>query len=118
MLWFWIQKRILETCYKGGDIVLTIEDMFATKAEAINSYQQDIKKLMKDLRQKVDEILLLRKALREITETKIPLYWKISTEAGRIKVVTDIWITCCKTLKDTQRYELLEECLEEVKENA
>lgn len=91
--------------------------MFATKAEAINSYQQDIKKLLKELRQKVDEILLLRKALKEITEKKAPLYCRTVTQAGQIKIVNDIWITCCKALKETQRYELLEECLEEAKEN-
>ena len=50
--------------------MITIEDMFATKAEAINSYQQDIKALNKIITQKNDEVLLLRKALREL-ELKI-----------------------------------------------
>ena len=53
--------------------MITIEDMFATKADAINSYQQDIKALNKIITQKNDEVLLLRKALREIKEKKSPV---------------------------------------------
>ena len=97
----------------------TIEDMFATKAEAINSYQQDIKKLLKDLREKVDEILLLRKALKEITYSCIPHLLNFIDDRDTIAEEGEkIYEICFYALKDTQKYELLEECLKEAKENA
>lgn len=98
--------------------MITIEDMFATKAEAINSYQQDIKKLLKDLRQKVDEILLLRKALREIKYSIVELLDFINVRDTINKESEKIYKFCFNALKNTQKYELLEECIEEAKENA
>lgn len=98
--------------------MITIEDMFATKAEAINSYQQDIKKLLKDLRQKVDEILLLREALREIKYCILQLLDFINDRDTINEESEKIYKYCFKTLKDTQKYELLEECIKEAKENA
>ena len=99
--------------------MVTIEDMFATKADAINSYQQDIKALNKIITQKNDEVLLLRKALREIKEKKVPCYWKsINFFDKRDYIVDTIWDICEKALRETARYELQESCLEsEVKKN-
>lgn len=93
--------------------MITIEDMFATKADAINSYQQDIKALNKIITQKNDEVLLLRKALREIKEKKVPCYWKsIDFFDKRDYIVDTIWDICEKALRETARYELQESCLE------
>lgn len=93
--------------------MITIEDMLATKADAINSYQQDIKALNKIITQKNDEVLLLRKALREIKKIEIPRYWlSIDFFDKRDYIVDTIWDICEKALRETARYEFQESCLE------
>lgn len=93
--------------------MVTIEDMFATKADAINSYQQDIKALNKIITQKNDEVLLLRKALREIKKNLIHYWRNLVSEEKKDSIFANtiwntIWDICCNRLRDTKRYELQE----------
>ena len=74
--------------------------------------------MFKDLRQKVNEILLLRNAIKEIKYCILRLLDFINDRDVINEESEKIYKYCFKTLKDTQRYELLEECLEEAKENA
>ncbi len=93
-----------------------IEDMFATKAEAINSYQEDIKALRKIITIKNNEVLLLRKALRKIKK-ELNHYWEEEFEdEDIIPILDNIWEYCCRALIDTKRYELQEKSFDEDEE--
>lgn len=97
--------------------MVTIEDMFASKAEAITFYQRSIKMLHEVIDIKNDDVLLLRKALRKIKENLIH-YWRNLVSEGKKDSMLDntiwntIWDICCKALQETARSELQESCLE------